>query len=101
VTSLQAAALGGYVRVATILLDAGADTNGNRALRDGRTALEGAAEHGRIDMVQLLLDAGANLHGNGYMQYKTALQLASINGHNAVRRLIEDRYKSGIVGLEC
>ena len=100
-TSLQAAALGGYVRVATILLDTGADVNAPPAYEQGRTALEGAAEHGRIDMVQLLLDAGADLHGNRCMQYKKALQLASNNGHNAVRRLIEAHYKSGIAGVQC
>ncbi|KAJ3551443.1 hypothetical protein NPX13_g11361 [Xylaria arbuscula] len=98
VTSLQAAALSGYVRIATMLLDAGADTNGNGALEHGRTALEAAAEHGRIDMVQLLLNAGADLYGNGHIQYRKTDQLALINGHNAVRRLIEERiYRRKIV----
>ncbi|KAF2181593.1 hypothetical protein K469DRAFT_713660 [Zopfia rhizophila CBS 207.26] len=52
-------------------------------------------------MVQLLLNADADLRGNGHMQYKRALQLASNNGHNAVRRLIEAHYKSGVVGVQC
>ncbi|OCK74011.1 ankyrin, partial [Lepidopterella palustris CBS 459.81] len=98
-TSLQAAAIRGYVGIATILLDAGANTNGHAASEQGRTALEGAAEHGRIDMVQLLLNAGAELHGNGERQYRNALELASENGHNAVRRLIEAYYESHKPGI--
>ncbi|KAF1828157.1 ankyrin, partial [Decorospora gaudefroyi] len=93
-TSLQVAALFGHVRVATILLNAGADANAHGALINGRTALEGAAEHGRIDMVQLLLNAGVDLWGNGNVQYERALQLASTNGHTAVKRLVEAHYKS-------
>ncbi|KAF2177908.1 hypothetical protein K469DRAFT_719384 [Zopfia rhizophila CBS 207.26] len=42
----------------------------------------------------------ADLHGNGYVQYKRALQPASNNGHNAIRRLIEAHYKSGIAGVQ-
>lgn len=78
-----------------MLLYASADVNARAALEDGRTALEGAAEHGRIDMVQLLLNAGVELSGSGDAQYRTALKLASENGHNTVKKLIENCYESG------
>ena len=52
-----------------------------------------------MDIVQLLLHSNADLYENGYMQYKRALQLALNNGHNAVRRLIKDHYKSGIADI--
>jgi ankyrin repeat protein len=83
VTALEAAAIGGYIGVAKILLDAGADTCSNKA------AIEEAAKHGRIDMVQLLLNADTDLYGNKGTQYEKAIELASMEGNNAVRRLIE------------
>ncbi|KAF2728723.1 ankyrin, partial [Polyplosphaeria fusca] len=97
VTSLQVAAIKGYINVATILLDAGAEVNCTKAFKYGRTALEGAAEHGRMDMVQLLLNAGAGRAADGSVEYRSAVELASDNGHYSVRRLIESSYESGIV----
>ena len=52
-------------------------------------------EHGRIDMVQLLLNAGVKLSGSGDAQYRTALEVASENGHNAIKQLIENHCESG------
>lgn len=59
VTALQLAAIGGYVGIALLLLEKGADVNAPAAKFHGRTALEGAVEHGRIDMLKLLHNAGA------------------------------------------
>jgi hypothetical protein len=94
-TALQVSAIKGYVGIAKMLLDAGADVNAPAALEYGRTALEGAAEHGRIDMVQLLLNAGARLCGPGDAQYRKAMDLAKENGHQTVRQLIKNHYESG------
>ncbi|OCL04962.1 ankyrin, partial [Glonium stellatum] len=89
VTALQAAAIKGYIPVANTLLNHGAQVNAKPAKFNGRTALEGAAEYGRIDMLQLLLDAGAQIDGDGQDQYERAVKRASMNGHNAARRLLE------------
>ncbi|KAF2817365.1 ankyrin [Mytilinidion resinicola] len=80
-TALHLAASEGHLRVAKMLIRAGAATDVDAVssglgwrdtrtagfftktyrFRETRTALELAAEHGRIDMVQLLLNAGADL----------------------------------------
>jgi ankyrin repeat protein len=84
-TALQFAAIGGYLGIAQFLLDKGADVNAPGAREGGRTALEGAAEHGRLDMVQLLKNAGVDLLSK---QWETAVELATKNGHYAVRELL-------------
>jgi ankyrin repeat protein len=108
-TALQLAAIGGYVGIAKLLLEHGADPNHPAAKGDGRTALEGAAEWGRLDMVMLLVEAGVNLDqaSPGYdsdpyfgeVRYKTwnglsenstqctrAIHLAKLRGHLAKLR---------------
>ncbi|KAF4440928.1 ankyrin repeat-containing protein, partial [Fusarium austroafricanum] len=67
------AVMGGYLDIAHLLLENGADTNAAPANIKGRTALEGAAEHGRIDIVQLLNNAGADISEAGQGQYRSAL----------------------------
>lgn len=59
ITALQGAAIRGYLKVAHLLLERGADPKAAGS-RQGPTALEGAAGNGRLDMVQLLLNAGAD-----------------------------------------
>lgn len=88
-TALQVSAIKGYVGIAIMFLDTGAEVNAQAVVQHRRTALEGAAEHGRLDMVQLLLNAGVRLSGFGDAQYRKALELALKNGHHAVKRLIE------------
>lgn len=100
VTALQAAAIGGYVGVANALLNRGAEVNAAPAPSNGRTALEGAAEYGRIDMLQLLIDAGATVTGDGQAQYDRAVELASKNGHNAARNLLNSHYARKSVELD-
>lgn len=82
----------GYMGIAYLLLQNGAEVDAEGAEIDGRTALEGAAEHGRIDMVQLLLNHGALIHGDGQYQYERSLKFARETGHHALREMLEDRH---------
>ncbi|MFM7137511.1 MAG: acyltransferase family protein [Planctomycetota bacterium] len=58
VPPLLLAAMGGNAEIVSLLLDAGALTDGTG--RDGSTPLHGAAFMGHDDVVQLLLDRGAD-----------------------------------------
>ncbi|KAF7168662.1 hypothetical protein CNMCM5623_001602 [Aspergillus felis] len=87
-TALQIAAIRGYLGIARRLIDSGADANAAPAKFTGLTALEAAAEHGRIDMLQILLNGGASITGEGNRQYRSALDLAERNGHNAAAKLL-------------
>ncbi|MGI9178065.1 MAG: acyltransferase family protein, partial [Pirellulales bacterium] len=58
VPPLVLAAMGGNAEIVTLLLDAGAATDGTG--RDGSTPLHGAAFMGYADVARLLLDRGAN-----------------------------------------
>ena len=86
-TALQAAAIGGHLGIAHILLEAGANACAPPAEVYGRTALEGAAEHGRLDVLQLLLNAGARRDRQSVVR---AAELATENGHLAVARVLLD-----------
>ncbi|KAI8937340.1 hypothetical protein NX059_006546 [Plenodomus lindquistii] len=118
-TALQFAAIGGYVGVANLLLDYGANVNHPPAEGPGRTALEGAAEWGRLDMITMLVqrgvgmelevddyDEGKNVYRNddpfpwgrrfGHdrattktTQGQRAIRLAKASGHVALSRIIE------------
>ena len=59
------------------------------AMCNGRTALDSAAEHSRLDMVRMLLHAGA--YGDSTSEHRSALaiELARVNGHFAMARLLE------------
>ncbi|KAH0844337.1 hypothetical protein AYO21_00809 [Fonsecaea monophora] len=98
-TALQLAAYKGYLGIACLLLNKGAEIDALPAKVDGKTALEGASEDGRIDMVQLLLNGGAQVVGPGSRQYERARQLASSNGHIAVRRLLEANHAQQLNAL--
>ncbi|OAL18764.1 hypothetical protein AYO20_11710 [Fonsecaea nubica] len=98
-TALQLAACKGDLGIACLLLNKGAEIDALPAKVDGKTALEGASEYGRIDMVQLLLNAGAQVVGPGSQQYERARQLASSNGHIAVRRLLEANHAQQLNAL--
>ena len=63
--------------------------NAAGAISNGRTALDGAAEHGRLDMVQMLLNAGARGDSTKAHRFGRAMELARINGHFAVAKLLE------------
>lgn len=91
-TALQLAAIEGYVGIATLLLEKGADPNFRPAYEDGRTAFEGAAEWGRVDMMLLLMKWGADLRADSNRQYDRALNFAEGNGQMASKRFVERLY---------
>jgi ankyrin repeat protein len=87
-TALQYAVKGGFVGIAQLLLQRGAEVDAVGIGSEGRTALEGAAENGRIDMLGVLLSAGAQTLGSGSEQFESAKNLAWENGHFAARRFL-------------
>lgn len=88
ITALQGAAIGGYLGIVRMLLEAGADPNGEAAEHRGRTALQGAAEHGRLDILQLLLNSGAKTRG---WPARRAKILAEQEGHSVVAQILARR----------
>ena len=62
-TSLHAAADVGYLDIAKLLLDAGADTK--RANAKGNTPLLTAALRNRTDLIKLLVEAGSDPNAQG------------------------------------
>ncbi|KAI2627703.1 ankyrin repeat-containing domain protein [Hypoxylon sp. NC1633] len=92
-TAIQIAAKRGYLRIALILLEAGADINAAPSSGSGRTALEAAAERGRLDMAYLLLQ-NDNDEGNIKERCQRAAEIASSAGHGVLARLLRDWRKS-------
>ncbi|KAF2134192.1 ankyrin [Dothidotthia symphoricarpi CBS 119687] len=115
-TPLQLAAMGGYVGIATLLLERGANVNFPPAKGAGRTAFEAASEWGRVDMLCLLVKWGVDLDlvvgeettvtdHNDLMsdnsilqdpgrdtQYLRALHFAEKQGQMASKRFVEHLY---------
>jgi len=89
-TSLQLAAIKGYVGIASILINAGAEIHAEPALLHGRIAFEGATEHGRIEMMIFLVQHGADLLSNDRQQYRRAIQFARENGQPAAMELANE-----------
>lgn len=92
-TPLQLAALGGYVGIATLLLENGADVDHLPAEGQGRTALEAAAEWSRPDMMSLLALWNVNfdlvVDNDGRTQYERALVFAEERGQMASKRFVQ------------
>jgi len=98
-TALLCAAKNGNLELIKRLLDRGADPNlasenlgSGRRTDYGLTPLMAASARGRTDIVRMLLNAGANLNledGNG----RTALRLASIEGHRDIVKILKDAEK--------
>jgi hypothetical protein len=89
-TALQAAAKGGYLHIADVLLEKGASANVRGSEKCGYTALEAAASKGRIDMLKLLLNAGSDITTDfGRSQLRRALTLATSGGHDAAARFLK------------
>lgn len=80
-TLLHQAAWRGFVKVAQVLIDHGADIDACRP-----TPIAVAASCGHVDMVQFLIEKGANLplEASGHM----ALRCAARNGHELIIRLL-------------
>jgi ankyrin repeat protein len=71
-TALHAAAVGGHLAVAELLLQRGADPT-IRDVGDYATALHWAAERGSLPLVKLLVEAGADVIGYGDLHDWTVL----------------------------
>ena len=79
----------GYLKIASLLLEAGA--NKNAKADEGKTALMLAAEKGHVEIARLLLEAGANKdlqEFDDYGYHNTALMYAAGNGHVETTRLL-------------
>jgi len=87
-TALQGAAVRGCIQVAMLLLDWGADPNGDSALAD-ETALDSAAKRGKSDMVQFLLNVGAQSEPSGETGYDNAIKLANSRSHFAIADMLK------------
>lgn len=87
-TPLQAAAYGGHDEVVDMLLEGGANVNGER---EGRRVLEIAAAEGHLEVVRLLLlkaKATINALSKHDGLERTALQAAVAGGHTNVVKLL-------------
>ncbi|KAJ7747665.1 ankyrin repeat-containing domain protein [Mycena maculata] len=86
--ALQAASSKGHQHIILLLLEGGADVNGQGG--EHGSAVQAASSKGHGNIVQLLIENGADVN----MQrgkYGSALQQASFNGHlNVVQLLIEN-----------
>jgi ankyrin repeat protein len=83
-TLLYQAAKQGWLRVATFLLDHGANIEADSGQGYGGTPLDGAAESGNKAMVELLLSRGANVNASSEKSGTTALQIAASKGYVAL-----------------
>jgi hypothetical protein len=95
-TAMQLAAVNGYVGIATLLLEHGANPNYPPPPGYGRTAFELAAEWSRVDMMLLLMRWGVQLDlkfgDPPETQYDRARRLAEANGYHASKRFVHYLY---------
>jgi outer membrane protein assembly factor BamB len=91
--ALWDAARAGSVSKVTVALGAGADVNAKS--RYGVTALMFAADKGHFDVVKHLLDKGADPNLLDTFYQTRALDLALMNNHLAVTRLLLERGSKG------
>ncbi|CZS95070.1 uncharacterized protein RCO7_05895 [Rhynchosporium graminicola] len=76
-TALQAAASGGYLHIADVLVKSRADVNAVGSEIGGQSALECAASYGRIDMLKFLLNAGPDITSDlGHARFEKVIDLA-------------------------
>ncbi|KAL4863121.1 hypothetical protein BDV12DRAFT_202393 [Aspergillus spectabilis] len=87
VTALQGAAMSGNIRIALMLLQAGAHINAAPAIEKGRSAMEAAAENGRLDALHPLLNYHTDME-DFEIRKKQAAKLALANGHLAIWRFL-------------
>lgn len=89
-TALQAAAGGGHIGIANVLLQHGARMNARGSRLQG-SALELAARSGNIDMLQLLLHHGAITTGPGREQFITAVAYAMEGEHHTAVQFLKGK----------
>ncbi len=88
-TPLHCATWKGHLKIAALLLDAGADVNSqNHNDHWGTTPLHAAAHANQAAIAQLLLERGAALNAPD-LQGKTPLQHTTFHKANAVAKLLE------------
>jgi ankyrin repeat protein len=87
-SALERAVSGGHDTIVQLLLEKGADVNGQEGMDE--SALERAASGGHGIIVQLLLEKGADVNAQGG-DYGSALQAAASGGHGAIVQLLIDR----------
>jgi ankyrin repeat protein len=82
---------GGWLRIAQILIDHGAEVNPFPTIKDPNplSPLLTAVEHGRAEMLQLLLENGANFGVNSCLSCE-ATTLAASHGHASIMRLLAE-----------
>ncbi len=86
-TSLHLAAGKGYVEIARMLIDAGADVNVQNEWE--QTPLHRAAIFGKVEIARMLIDAGADLDVQNEYGW-TPLHMAASNGRVEVVRMLID-----------
>jgi uncharacterized protein len=85
---IHVAAIRGALDDMVALIAGGADVN---ALgEDGNTALHWAARNGNMDMAKLLLEHGAQTDIREDLFDKTPRELAKLNGHEAIVKLLAE-----------
>ncbi len=104
ITMLHVAAANKSTEVTQLLLQRGADVEGqieykgSLARRTSRTPLHIAASHGHLPIMKLLIEAGANVNATTLCTGKTSLQLAVEFGHEEVVRLLLNGDAKFVVG---
>jgi len=97
-SALQTASYKGFLGIARMLIDAGADINAPGVMCDDAdseqnglelTALTLASYKGRLETMHLLLSRGAAVHGAARGKYIDAIRAASLNSHKAAVTLLK------------
>ena len=76
------ASLSGFLELVELLLERGAEVNGQRS--DGGTALHLAAVSNREEVVDLLLAAGATADAKDFAKHSTPVHCAGVGGNAAI-----------------
>ncbi|OHF04086.1 hypothetical protein CORC01_00425 [Colletotrichum orchidophilum] len=99
-TALQGACLRGHLEVADLLLQKGADVHALGGIYGDGMALHAAAEKGRVDIIERLLAAGADVNAYSFKgrQGQTALQSATVGGHDQAIQALRDNGAVGRTG---
>ena len=109
---------GDFLRIATMLIEAGADVNARRGVfsewagrpnAGGHTVLHCAAKDGGVEFIRLLLKMGADIHARAGVDYMSPLEIAYteesrsrrfrsgiiLGSYRASRALLEDVLRAG------
>ncbi|KAK9420514.1 putative Clr5 domain-containing protein [Seiridium unicorne] len=87
--ALVSASRKGDLKVAMFLLKHGAYIDASAGVKQHFTALESAADYGKIDMVELLLSHGADIRGRNRIRFVRAVNLATMKCHHAIADLLK------------